>query len=126
MGTIDSRQNFRLRKQLELGWEIPSQNIQGEATVFNVSTTGLLMVTDRLFTPEHGLLMTIKVQDVPAFPAKGRLMWFRKLKDTHYQCGLKFVKECLTPAWIQWLQDNILKLADAQDNSILDRYLMEG
>jgi hypothetical protein len=124
---FDKRQNFRLRQQLEFKWSVPDQNIEGRGLIFDVSARGVLFETDKLFKPEHGLVMTFKVNAVPAFPAQGRLQWFKKIGGPprdRYQCGVKFAREIAQGSpWTQWMEDNILKLADAQDNAILERYL---
>ena len=125
---INRRQNFRLHKQLDVVWSVPDQKIKGKGVIFNLSLRGMLFETEKLFKPEHGLIINFQTPQVPDFPAEGKLVWFRKVgpKQTHYQCGVKFLKETgRTHLWSKWMEDNILKLADAQDNAILSRYLQE-
>jgi PilZ domain len=124
---INNRQSFRLHKQLDVAWSIPDQKMGGEGKILNISREGMLFTTDKLFLPEHGLVIGFKVAQIPAFPSKGHLIWFsRKLGEegAYYRCGVKFLyEETLRPAWVQWMEDNILKLADAVDGRILSRYL---
>jgi PilZ domain len=123
---ISDRQSFRLRKQLELAWSVPDQKINGEGTIFNISRSGMLFVTDRLFVPEHELIMGFSVKGVPSFPPKGKLVWFRKVGEdqSHYQCGVKFLNDlAANPAWIAWMEENILKLADVGTANILEHFL---
>ncbi len=125
---INNRQSFRLRKQFDLIWSIPDQKIKGEAIIFNISLTGMLFVTDRLFKPEHGLTMYFSLEKAPSFPPKGKLVWFKKAGkgEAQYQCGVRFFNETIqSPAWIQWMEENISKLANIQDNKVLERYLSE-
>jgi hypothetical protein len=123
---INSRQSFRLRKQFSVSWSLPDQKVKGEGMIFNISLRGMLFVTDKLFKPDHGMIIWFRVLDVPYFPARGELVWFKKVEQSCYQCGVKFLKEARSPLWKTWMEDNILKLADAQDSKILDRYLDAG
>ncbi len=122
---INNRQSFRLRKQFDIHWSIPQQKVQGEAQVFNVSRTGVMIVTDRMFDPEHGMVIHLSAQDIASLPTKGKVMWFKKIgkgRTLRYQCGLKFI-DAHNPAWLKWMEDNVQKMADTGDNKILDRFL---
>jgi len=126
---INDRQSFRLRKQLDLAWSLPDQKIEGEGMIFNISRSGMLFVTDKPFDPEHGLMMHFSVKQSPPFPSKGKLAWFRKAGNERpgFQCGVKFTSEAVTnQAWITWMEENILRLADIGDNKILEHFLNEG
>jgi hypothetical protein len=121
----DTRQNFRLRKQMDVMWSIPEQNLTGTGKIFNVSLTGILFETDKLFTPSHGMVIHFSMPGVRMFPPSGKLKWFKRTGDeAHptYQCGVRFPFPS-PPSWNNWMEENILKLADAQDNAILTRYL---
>jgi len=125
----NDRKSFRIRKQFDVAWSVPEQGLEGEGLILNISLTGMLFVTDRLFDPKHGLSMGFSVEQVSSFPLKGDLVWFRRVGEggTHYQCGVKFSKESsCSPQWVKWMEGNILKLADVEDSRILDRYLNEG
>jgi len=125
--TTNSRKSFRLHKELDVTWSIPEQNIGGTGRISNISLEGMLFITDQLFVPDHKLIICFSVVQVPAFPSKGHLTWFNRESgegEDHYRCGVKFLYETiLSPAWAKWMEDNILKLADAQDSTILNRYL---
>jgi hypothetical protein len=126
---INNRQSFRLRKQFDITWSVPEQKIQGQGIISNISLSGMLFVTDRLFESEHGLMMCFSVAQAPAFPPKGKLVWFRKVgkKNAQYQCGVQFLNETAqAKAWIEWMEENILQLADAENSPILGRILNEG
>ena len=123
---MDGRQNFRLRRQIEIAWSVPEQKVEGQGKVFNVSISGMLFETDKLFDPQHGMAMLFCAPQIPAFPSQGKLVWFRKGGEgqSHYQCGIKFpTTTSVIPAWVKWMEENILKLAEAEDNTILTRYL---
>jgi len=124
---INNRDYFRLRRLMDVSWFISEQNIEGKGKIFNISLSGILFETDRLFTPEHGMSISFKSEEIPPLPLKGKLVWFNKVGEgnSHYQCGVKFFKESTyNQKWIQWMDDNILKLADIADNKILNHYLM--
>lgn len=123
---INDRQSFRLRKQFECRWSVPDQKIEGEGIIFNISRSGMLFVTDRLFEPEHELIMSFNVKQSPPFPPKGKLVWFRKVgeDDGHYQCGVKFLNEfAANPAWIAWMEENISRLAEIGNSNILGHFI---
>ena len=126
---IKSPRSFRLRKQIDVIWSVPSQKIEGEGLIFNISRTGMLFVTDKLFDPSEKLTMCFKAAQVPSFPSKGELVWFRKVGKggAQHQCGIRFADGAIqNPPWVKWMEENILKLADTGDNKILDRILNEG
>lgn len=126
---INRRQHFRLRMQIDITWSVPDQKIKGEGIILNISLPGMLFVTDRLFESEHGLHMAFGAAQVAAFPSQGKLVWFRKVgKDgNRYLCGVLFSNEASqSQAWIKWMEENILKLADVQNSKILERILSEG
>ncbi|MBF0571860.1 MAG: PilZ domain-containing protein [Candidatus Omnitrophica bacterium] len=75
---INNRQSFRLRKQFYVTWSVPVKKIEGEGIIFNISRSGMLFVTDKLFEPDQGLDMFFRIEQVPSFPSKGKLVWFRK------------------------------------------------
>jgi len=123
---INNRDSFRLRKQMDVIWSVPEQQAGGEGNILNISLSGMSFETDRLFSPEHGMSIHLKSAQIPPLPSKGKLVWFRKAGEgnRHYQCGIRFFKESVySPVWAQWMEDNILKLADTGDNNILNHYL---
>lgn len=124
---MEGRQYFRLRKELPLVWGVAEQGVEGQGSITDISLTGMQFKTDKPFSPQHGLVMAFKSDQIPSLPNHGKLVWFRKRQSnntTIYTCGVKFEREDgFHPAWRQWMEENILKLADAADNSILRRYL---
>ena len=124
---INNRDYFRLRKLINATWSIEEQRIEGKANIFNISLSGMLVETDKLFNPEHGMFICFKAEEIPALPLKGKLVWFNKVGEghSHFLCGIKILKDStLNQKWIKWMDDNILKLADIGDNKILNRYLI--
>lgn len=123
---MNKRNALRLRIQMNVSWSIPDQQVKGEGKTVNVSILGILLETDKLFEPEHGLLMCFSVAELPFFPAKGKLAWFKKAGESkdRYQCGVRFVKDLKSyRAWVQWMEENISKMSGTENNKILDRYL---
>jgi hypothetical protein len=124
---INIRDSFRLRKQMDIIWSVPEQQIEGQGNILNISVSGMCFETDKLFLPEHGMSMCFSAAQIPPLPPKGKLLWFKKAGKQRYQCGIKFFKDSTSNrAWAQWMEDNILKLADTADNKILNRYLATG
>ena len=94
-----------------------------------MSSSGMSFETDRLFSPEHGMSILFKIAEIPSFPAKGKLIWFKKVGEgkNHYHCGIRFLKDgTFNRGWIKWMEDNIQQLADTGDNKILNQYLGTG
>jgi hypothetical protein len=122
---INIRDSFRLRKQMDVTWSVPEQQTGGNGNILNISLSGMAFETDKLFSPEHGMIINFSAAHIPPLPPKGKLLWFKKAGDKkHYQCGIKFLKATAgNPSWTQWMEDNILKLADTGDNKVLNHYL---
>jgi hypothetical protein len=126
---INNRQSFRLRKQFDVTWSIPEHREEGQGIISNISLSGMLFVTDRLFEVEDNLNMCFTVTQSPSFPSKGKLVWFRKVgkKRSQYQCGVRFAGEYTqSPAWVTWMEGNISQLADTENSPILGRILGAG
>ena len=112
---------------MDILWSIAGQGFQGNGKLFNISVSEMLFETDQMFEPKHGIEMSFSSEQMPAMPPNGKLIWFRKVTQgqKRYQCGIRFVKEPASyQAWGKWLDENILKLADAADNNVLNRYLI--
>ena len=123
---INNRGSFRLRKPIEISWSVPEQKTEGMGRILNISRSGLNFETDRLFAPDHGMTVRFKSAEISPLPSQGIIVWFRKVgkANEHLQCGIRFPQESTySPAWIQWMEDNVLKLADTGDNKILNHYL---
>ncbi|MDE2009489.1 MAG: PilZ domain-containing protein [Candidatus Omnitrophica bacterium] len=125
----NNRQSFRLRQQFEITWSVPDQKITGRGLVSNVSRSGMLFVTDKLFGADKGLKMCFSSTEVPACPPKGRLMRYRKVgpEESWYQCGVQFEIEADDmQVWIEWMEDNMSRLSDAQSGGVLGQFLRDG
>ncbi len=126
---IENRQSFRLRQQIDLDWSVTDQKTEGKGTAFNVSKTGMLFETDRLFSPEHGMTLSLKCEETPTLPQKGKLVWFRKVGENkaHYLCGIRFNSDDASNVkWVKWMEESFSKLADVGNTTILTRYLQAG
>ena len=51
---------------------------EGKARIFNISLEGMLFTTDKLFVPEHKLVICFRVAEIPSFPSQGHLTWFSR------------------------------------------------
>ncbi len=71
---LESRQNFRLYKHIDMTWSIPTQNIEGKGKIFNISLSGVLFETDKAFKPDHGLIVHLHSAQIPSLPQKGKLV----------------------------------------------------
>ena len=46
---FENRRHFRLREFIDVTWKVDELNVSGEGTVVNISSSGLLLQTDRVF-----------------------------------------------------------------------------
>jgi hypothetical protein len=125
---INRRQHFRLHTQFDITWSVPDQKSEGDGIIFNISLQGMLFATDRHFEFEREQEMCFKAEQTPFFPSKGKLVWFKKIsaQGGRYLCGVQFLNEASQAReWVQWMEENILKLGEAQNSAILERILSE-
>ena len=91
----ENRRNFRLREFLDITWKLDDQDVSGEGTIINISSSGVLLQTDRAFKPlDHSILSFDSGEEILPFEAKkGRIVWFRQIHtpQERLQCGIEFI-----------------------------------
>lgn len=119
----ENRRHFRLREFIDVAWKVADQEISGEGMVVNISTSGLLLQTDRVFSPSDNCVLSIEsgAEVLPFAPPKGRIMWFRRIHtpQERLQCGVQFLPDNPGNDFKQWLEMKVNQLSDAGDVKIL-------
>jgi hypothetical protein len=117
------RRHFRLREFLDVSWKVAGQEISGEGIVVNISSSGLLLQTDRVFSPSENCILSIGSGDegLPFSPKNGKIMWFRRIHtpQERLQCGVQFLPNDPDNGFQQWLGKKIDQLGNAGDVNIL-------
>ena len=91
---IENRRHFRLREFIDVAWKVADQEVSGEGMVVNISSSGLLLQTDRVFRPSDNCVLSIEsgAEILPFAAKKGKIMWFRRIHtpQERFQCGIHF------------------------------------
>ena len=111
----EPRKHNRLRLDADVSWHIADQKASGLGRIVDVSLYGLSFKTEDPFTPAAGIVFSLEVPAVPAFPRLATLRWFRRLRGTvpGLLCGAIFVKEGLDPSgsWTQWITEEAARVS---------------
>jgi len=120
---FENRRHFRLREFLDVTWKLEDQEVSGEGTVMNISTSGLLLQTDRVFALSDDCVLSIEsgVETLPFAAKKGKLMWVRRIHtpQERFQCGVEFLQDKVDNTFQEWLAMKIDQLSQAADAKIL-------
>ena len=123
---FENRRHFRLREFIDVAWKVADQEVSGEGTVVNISTSGFLLQTDRVFRPSDNCVLSIEsgVEILPFPPKKGKVMWFKRIHtpQERFQCGVQFLPDKTDDNFQQWLAMKVNKLSEAEDVKILDNF----
>ena len=127
---LENRRHFRLRKYLDVNWKVNGQEDVGEGTVLNISTSGLLFQTDKVFQASDNCELSLELipgEGRPVTIKKGKLMWFRRIRtpQERYQCGVQFLdKNAFDKDFQQWLDEEITRLSEASNINILSNLVV--
>ena len=120
---FENRRHFRLREFLDVTWKVADQEVSGEGMVMNISSSGALLQTDRVFRPSDDCVLSIQpVDDKLPFESKsGKIMWFKRIHtpQERYQCGIQFLQDKKDDNFHQWLDGKVNELCEAGDAKIL-------
>jgi hypothetical protein len=121
---LDNRRHLRLREFLEVAWELEGgQGVSGQGSILNISTSGVLLQTDRVFQPTDHCVLSIGpgTENLPFLPKKGKLMWFRRIytPQERFQCGVQFLPEKIDKDFRQWFEAKIKQLSETTNTNIL-------
>src|SRR5580698_7527037 len=94
---FENRRHFRLREFLDVTWKVGGEEVSGEGTVVNISSSGFLLQTDRVFKPSDNCVLSIEsgAEVLPFAAKKGKIMWFRRIHtpQERFQCGVQFLTD---------------------------------
>ncbi|MDE2027648.1 MAG: PilZ domain-containing protein [Candidatus Omnitrophica bacterium] len=120
---FENRRHFRLREFLDVSWKVDGQDASGEGTVVNISASGLLLQTDKVFQPSDNCVLSIEsgAEDLPFAAKKGKMVWFQRIRtpQDRFLCGIQFLSEKPDNSLQQWLEMKISRLSEAGDAKIL-------
>lgn len=120
---LENRRHFRLREFTEVSWKVLDQDACGQGLLVNVSYSGMLLRTDKLFKPSDKCFLTVEstAENFSFAPKQGKVMWFRRIQAPQecFQCGLQFLGNEADNDFNQRLEMKINRLSDAGDANIL-------
>jgi hypothetical protein len=120
---FENRRHFRLREFIDVAWKVTDQEVSGEGLVMNISSSGLLLQTDRIFRPSDNCVLSIEsgAEALPFDAKKGKIMWFRRIHtpQERFQCGLQFLTDKTDSNFQKWLEKKVNQLSQAGDAKIL-------
>ena len=119
---FENRRHFRLREFIDVAWKVTDQEVSGEGMVVNISSSGLLLQTDRVFRPTDNCVLSIESgsEILPFAGKKGKIMWFRRIHtpQERLQCGIQFLANA-DDHFQEWLEMKMGRLSEAGDATIL-------
>jgi len=126
---FENRRHFRLREFIDVAWKIVgTQEVSGDGMVVNISASGLLLQTDRVFKPSDNCVLSIESDtgNIPFAPKKGKIMWFRRIQTPleRFQCGIQFLPGKTDNDFQQWLDNKVNQLSEATNASILSNLVL--
>ena len=121
---FENRRHFRLREFLDVTWKVEDQDVSGEGLIVNISKSGLLLLTDKVFKPTENCVVLVesKSEVLPFSSKRGRLMWFKHIftPQERFQCGIQFLLSDKIDSHFQELLENkINQISEASDAKIL-------
>lgn len=90
----ESRRHFRIQENLPIHWKLSELNFQGIGRIRNLSLSGMLLETDRIYTRAGECVYDFEsfVKGISDFlPSKGRLIWHRPTASGKFLCGIEFI-----------------------------------
>jgi len=107
---------------MDVSWKVMDQDVSGEGLVMNISSSGLLLQTDRIFRPSDDCVLSIESggETFPFASKKARIVWFERIRAAQdkYKCGLQFIED-QDNQFKEWLEEKINRLSAAGDANIL-------
>jgi len=119
----ENRRAFRLKEFIDVAWKVVDQEISGEGTVVNISTSGALLQTDKMFRPSDHCILSIAsgAEALPFASKKGKIVWFRRIHtpQERMQCGVQFLTDKTDNDFKQWYEQKVNRLGEAANATIL-------
>lgn len=125
---LENRRHMRIREVADVRWTVLGSEILGEGKVLNISSSGLLLVTDKNYTPYvRGKLYVDApgVEPLAFGPKKGRVVWTRKVDNgSGFVCGIEFDRDMPFDSRLDsWLNQKSDELSQTTNANILDHFV---
>ena len=100
----DVRKCKRFDVEFDVDWTIENQGVSGKGKLLDVTTSGACFRIAQSFSAPSALTFRMAVAELPAFPKRARLRWFRRLpgRSPMFLCGVVFEDSDLSE-WGRWL-----------------------
>src|ERR1041385_457428 len=127
---LESRRHFRIKDYLRVQWTVTAEKAAskvetGDATIMDISASGMRIMTDLPFQPFDKCVFLIEAPigaTLPFGPKKARLVWFKRVhieNKGRVLCGMEFLKDSKFDKELKdWLDEKVTKLAEATDARI--------
>ena len=116
----EARRSLRIKEKLPVRWRIQDGYESGEGKILNISTTGVLLQTQKDFAPMEKTVFALESLDSVNghfLPKQGRLVWSKTQGFRHNRlCGLEFIQpeEKVVANLRERIQSGITKVANAR------------
>lgn len=127
---LENRRHFRLRRIIDVDWYVGDYKAEGQGVVLNISQSGALLYTDKVFRPQDKnevLIAPASKEQLNFAPKKGKVVWLRRIDapEPRFQCGIEFLStEQEDRRFRDWLNEEVLKLGEASNINILNNYIV--
>jgi Tfp pilus assembly protein PilZ len=119
----EKRRHFRLREYIDVAWKIEGQDVSGDGAIVNISLSGILLQTDKVFRPSDNCVLSIDsgLETLPFASKKGKIIWFRRIytPEERFQCGVQFLPDATDNSLQQWIEKKVNQLSETTDVRIL-------
>ncbi len=126
---LGNRRYTRIREFIDASWSVEGLPESGEGQIINISLSGALLQTDRLFVPQDKCVMDITIdgKDGPFTHKKGKVVWFRRVNTSRqfFQCGIDFGLESTQDGnFRNWIDAKVTNMSQASNVNILNNYVV--
>lgn len=127
------RRHPRVKESIDVRWSAGYLGAQGNATIRNISISGLLLEVDDRFTPTDDgqyVLEAVNAQMSPVIPKDVKLVWFNRIKMDRMRrfCGMKFLNSegPVFTRLVEYVESKRSVIAQATDVNIIQNYLSQS
>ena len=127
------RRHPRVKESIFVRWATGYLGSQGNATVRNISISGVLLEVDDLFKPTDDsqyILEVIDPQMPQIIPKDVKMVWFSPIKTDklHKFCGMKFVNAegPVFTRLVEYVEGKRSVFNEAMDANIIQNYLSQS
>ncbi len=125
---LDNRRHIRIREITDVRWTVLGTELLGEGKIVNISSSGLLLQTDKNYNPHvRGKVYVDAVGADPLVfgPKRGRVVWTRRIENAEgFQCGVEFEKNMPFDSRLeQWIDKKAEEISQTTNANILSHYV---